>query len=79
MAWLSAIGSLIGLANALVGWLQSRQQISAAQAELISAQLTGAMDEIKSAIKTRMDVDARVSGPDAADKLRRDKAGFFRD
>ncbi len=79
MDWLALIIGVIKALMAGIEYLNNKQALDTASAAILSKNLQGALDEIRQAAKTRADVDARTSGPDADAKLRDDPANLYRD
>ena len=79
MDWVAIIAAVFKAISAAVDYLNKKQMMDAAEAEIFSRYAKGALDEIRQAAKTRSDVDARTSGPDADAKLRDDPANLYRD
>jgi hypothetical protein len=61
VTWVQIVASLIGAIATLVAWLKDRQAIEAGVAQAVSAQLQGALDEIRRAIAARDAVRNRVA------------------
>lgn len=79
MNWLSFVTTLVSVVSAIVAYLKDRQAIEAGVAEEALKHLQAASDAIRQAAQTKLDVDRRTSGPDAAGKLRDDSANLYRD
>lgn len=76
MTWVQIVAGLIGAIATLVAWLKDRQAIEAGVAQAISAQLQGAIDEIKRANvardRVRSDIAADPDSVRKPDKYSRD-------
>jgi hypothetical protein len=77
--WISFIATLVSIVSTITSYLKDRQAIEAGAAEDALKHLQGASDALNAAIKTKLDVDQRTSGHDAAGKLRDDSANLYRD
>jgi hypothetical protein len=69
VTWVQIVAGLIGAIATLVAWLKDRQAIEAGVAQAVSAQLQGALDEIKRANAARDRVRADIAAD--ADSVRR--------
>jgi hypothetical protein len=65
--------------SAALDFLREKRAFEGAEAEIMAAHAKGALDDIRDAQKTKAEVDARTSGPDASAKLRDDAANLYRD
>lgn len=76
MAWLSLLVALLKIAGSLTGYLQSKQLIDAAQADMLSKLLEDSLDIIAKAQSARnaatAKFDANGGVPDANDPNLRD-------
>lgn len=61
MTWIQIVAGLIGAIATLVAWLKDRQAMEAGAAEAVSAQLRGALDEIRKANAVRDAVRADLA------------------
>ena len=79
MNYLAVVSTLVSIVSTIVAYFKDKQLMDAGVAEEALRHLQGAADAINAAVQTKMDVDARTSGPDAAGKLSRDDANLYRD
>lgn len=79
MSTLGFIQALVSIASTLVSYFRDKQMMDAGAAEEALKGLKLSSDAINAAIQTKLDVDKRTSGPDAAGKLQRDDANLYRD
>lgn len=73
MSWLGLIKASLLALIALTGWLKARQAIHDAEANILSKQLKGALDEIEQANKARAAVrdSIKSDGVRKPDKFKR--------
>ena len=79
MNYLAIVQTLISIVSTVANYFKDRQLIEAGVAKEALRHLQGASDAINAAVQTKLDVDKRTSGPDAAGKLRDDPGNLYRD